>query len=60
MRVPNPLRLVQRWVDWFESRGGYVPGEDSRVIHPGREFGWLITTWLVAVALLIVLLSVAG
>ncbi|MQA11171.1 MAG: hypothetical protein GEU98_21955 [Pseudonocardiaceae bacterium] len=60
MRVPNPFRWARRWVDWFEARGGYVQGEDSRAIRPGREFGWLITGWLLAVGLFIMFFALAA
>ncbi|TCP46766.1 hypothetical protein EV191_11342 [Tamaricihabitans halophyticus] len=59
MRTLNPLRLAQRWVDWFEARGGYVPGEDNRALRAGREFGWLIAAWLISVGLFIVFFALA-
>lgn len=57
--VLNPLAWIVYWADWFESRGVYVPGEDSRSLSPWRDFGWLITAWLVTVSALVVLLAVA-
>jgi hypothetical protein len=55
----NPLTLVVRWADWFESRGVYVPGEDNRPLSPMRDFGWHIAAWMVTVGALVVLLAVA-
>jgi hypothetical protein len=50
----NPLSWLVRWADWFEARGVYVPGEDNRSLSTWRDFGWLITGWLIAVAALVV------
>jgi hypothetical protein len=58
-RSANPFVYVARSVEWFESRGVYVPGEDSRSLSPWRDFGWIIIAWLVTVAALIVLFAVA-
>ncbi|HEY2701482.1 MAG TPA: hypothetical protein VGJ45_38925 [Pseudonocardiaceae bacterium] len=58
-RSVNPFVYIARTVEWFESRGVYVPGEDSRSLSPWRDFGWIIIAWLVTVAGLIVLLAVA-
>jgi hypothetical protein len=58
-RSANPFHYLARTVEWFESRGVYVPGEDSRSLSPWRDFGWIIIAWLVTVAGLIVLLAVA-
>lgn len=58
-RSANPFVYLARSVEWFESRGVYVPGEDSRSLSPWRDFGWIIIAWLVTVAALIVLLAVA-
>ena len=58
-RSVNPFVYIARTVEWFESRGVYVPGEDSRSLSPWRDFGWIIIAWLVTVAALIVLLAVA-
>lgn len=58
-RSANPLVYLVRTVEWFESRGVYVPGEDSRSLSPWRDFGWIIIAWLVTVAGLIVLLAAA-
>jgi hypothetical protein len=58
-RSANPFLAIRRLVDWFESRGVYVPGEDSRSLSPWRDFGWIIIAWLVTVAAFIVLFAVA-
>ena len=58
-RSGNPFVYLARTVEWFESRGVYVPGEDSRSLSPWRDFGWIIIAWLVTVAALIVLFAVA-
>ena len=58
-RSGNPFVYIARTVEWFESRGVYVPGEDSRSLSPWRDFGWIIIAWLVTVAALIVLFAVA-
>ena len=58
-RSANPFLAIQRMVEWFESRGVYVPGEDSRSLSPWRDFGWIIIAWLVTVAAFIVLFAVA-
>lgn len=55
----NPFALIARSVEWFDSRGVYVPGEDSRSLSPWRDFGWIIIAWLVTVAAFIVLLALA-
>jgi hypothetical protein len=59
LTLANPLYWVVRWADWFEARGVYVPGEDSRSLSPWRDFGWLFAAWMVSVAALIVLFAVA-
>jgi hypothetical protein len=58
-RTVNPFALLARSVEWFESRGVYVPGEDSRSLSPWRDFGWIIIAWLVTVAAFIVLFAFA-
>ena len=58
-RSRNPFAFISRTVEWFESRGVYVPGEDSRSLSPWRDFGWIIIAWLVTVAAFIVLFAVA-
>lgn len=58
-RTRNPFRLIMRTVEWFDSRGVYVPGEDSRSLSPWRDFGWIIIAWLVTVAAFIVLFALA-
>ena len=55
----NPLYWAVRWVDWFESRGVYVPGEDSRSLSTWRDFGWLIAGWLLTVSAFVVFFAVA-
>ena len=58
-RTKNPFTLIARTVEWFDSRGVYVPGEDSRSLSPWRDFGWIIIAWLVTVAAFIVLFAFA-
>ncbi|HEV3358346.1 MAG TPA: hypothetical protein VG247_16245 [Pseudonocardiaceae bacterium] len=58
-RTRNPFTLIARTVEWFDSRGVYVPGEDSRSLSPWRDFGWIIIAWLVTVAAFIVLFAFA-
>jgi hypothetical protein len=58
-RSRNPFRLIAQAVEWFDSRGVYVPGEDSRSLSPWRDFGWIIIAWLVTVAAFIVLFALA-
>lgn len=60
MRVPRPISAVLKLVDRFEARGVYVPGEDSKAISPWRDFGWLIATWLVAVAVFVLFFALAA
>ena len=55
----NPLAFIARSVEWFDSRGVYVPGEDNRSLSPWRDFGWIIIAWLVTVAAFIVLFALA-
>lgn len=59
MRALNPLRWLIRWADWFERRGVYAPGEDSRRVNAVRDFGWLITAWLLGLALFILFFALA-
>lgn len=56
----NPLSWFVRWADWFESRGVYVPGEDSRSLSTLRDFGWLIVGWLIAVSAFVVLFAIVS
>jgi hypothetical protein len=58
-RSKHPLAFLARTVEWFESRGVYVPGEDNRSLSPWRDFGWIIIAWLVTVAAFVVLFAVA-
>ncbi|MDQ3404247.1 MAG: hypothetical protein M3443_04510 [Actinomycetota bacterium] len=60
MRAPRPFRALLRLVDWFEERGVYVPGEDNHAISPWRDFGWLITAWLITVGVFILLFALAA
>jgi hypothetical protein len=53
-------RVLDKLVDQFEARGVYVPGEDNKAISPWRDFGWLITLWLVTVAVLILFFAMAA
>lgn len=59
-RGRNPLALFLRWVDWFEQRGVYTPGADSRPLSPWRDFSGWITFWLITVGLLIVVFAMAS
>ena len=56
----NPLSWFVRWADWFESRGVYVPGEDSRSLSTLRDFGWLIAGWLITVSAFVVLFAIVS
>lgn len=58
--MPRPLRAVLRLVDRFEDYGVYVPGEDNRPLSPWRDFGWLIATWLVTVAVFVIFFALAA
>lgn len=55
----NPLRVVRKWTDWFENRGVYIPGEESRAVDPVRDFGWLMVAWGAGVAVFILLFAFA-
>lgn len=59
MRASNPLRWVARWADWFERRGVYAPGEDTRKMDAIGDFGWLISLWLLGVAVLVLFFALA-
>jgi hypothetical protein len=56
----TPRHAVDKLVDRFEARGVYVPGEDQKTISPWRDFGWLIATWLVTVAVFILFFALAA
>jgi hypothetical protein len=56
----NPLAWFVRWADWFESRGVYVPGEDSRSISTLRDFGWLIVGGLITVSAFVVFFAIVS
>jgi len=60
MRPPRPVMAVLHLVDRFEARGIYVPGEDNKTISPWRDFGWLITGFLIAVAIFVLLFALAA
>jgi hypothetical protein len=53
------LHWFARWADWFEERGVYVPGEESRAVDPVRDFGWLMAAWVAGVAIFILLFALA-
>ncbi|HWD01441.1 MAG TPA: hypothetical protein VG674_03115 [Amycolatopsis sp.] len=55
----NPVRVVRKWTDWFENRGVYIPGEESRAVDPVRDFGWLMVAWGAGVAVFILLFAFA-
>ncbi|OXM67745.1 hypothetical protein [Amycolatopsis vastitatis] len=59
MSSRSPMRLFARWADWFEERGVYVPGEESRAVDPVRDFGWLMAAWVAGVAIFILLFALA-
>lgn len=59
MAPQNPLRWIATLADWFELRGVYVPGENSRAVQPWREFGWLVIGWLAALGLFVLLFALA-
>jgi hypothetical protein len=56
----GPTHPLGRWVRWFEARGVYVPGEDAHALSTWRDFGWLITGFLLVVALFVVFFAVAS
>ncbi len=60
MRVVRLFAVVPRLVDRFEARGVYVPGEDNKAISPWRDFGWLITAFLVTVAVFVLFFALAA
>ncbi len=53
------LRWPNRWADWFEKRGVYVPGEDNRVVDPWRDWGLVIVIWLAGLAVFILVFAIA-
>ncbi|WP_328603873.1 hypothetical protein OG943_27800 [Amycolatopsis sp. NBC_00345] len=59
MAKRSPLALLRRWSDWFENRGVYIPGEESRAVDPVRDFGWLMVAWGAGVAVFILLFAFA-
>lgn len=59
MRASDRLRWLWRWADWFERRGVYTPGEDTRGMDAVGDFGWLISLWLLGVAVLILVFALA-
>ncbi|HEX5120613.1 MAG TPA: hypothetical protein VFW65_35990 [Pseudonocardiaceae bacterium] len=56
----NPVGWLVRWADWFEARGVYVPGEDSRSLSTWRDFGWLIVGGLIAVSAFVVFFAIVS
>jgi hypothetical protein len=52
--------FLGKLVDRFEARGVYVPGEDNKAISPWRDFGWLITFWLITVAVFVLFFAMAA
>jgi hypothetical protein len=56
----NPLSWAVHWADWFEERGVYIPGEDSRSLSTWRDFGWLIALWLIAVSAFVVFFAIVS
>lgn len=56
----NPLSWFMRWADWFETRGVYVPGEDSGMLSTWRDFGWVIAVSLFAVSAFILLFAIVS
>jgi hypothetical protein len=59
MRARSPIGWLTRWADWFETRGVYVPGEESRAVDPWRDFGWLIVAWVAGLAMFILFFALA-
>lgn len=60
MRTPRVFGVLLRWVDRFEARGVYVPGEDNKAISPWRDFGWLIAAFLITVAVFVLFFALAA
>jgi hypothetical protein len=60
VRTPRLFTALFRLVDRFEARGVYVPGEDNKAISPWRDFGWLIASFLVTVAVFILFFALAA
>jgi hypothetical protein len=56
----NPVSWFMRWANWFEARGVYQPGEDSRSLSTWRDFGWLIAGWLIAVSAFVVFFAIVS
>lgn len=59
MRAWTPARWFVRWADWFERRGVYTPGDDTSRVDTVRDFGWLITAWLLGVAMFVIFFALA-
>ncbi|MBN6036852.1 hypothetical protein [Amycolatopsis sp. 195334CR] len=59
MPAKNPFRWIGDWADWFEARGVYVPGEDTRPVNPWRDFGWLLVAWLAGLAIFVLFFALA-
>jgi hypothetical protein len=60
MRTRRVFSSLLHLVERFEARGIYVPGEDNKAISPWKDFAWLITGFLIAVALFILLFAFAA
>jgi len=58
-RSHNPLAAFAGWVEWFEQRGVYVPGEESRTLSAWRDFAWWILAWLISVSVFLVFFALA-
>ncbi|MDT8911737.1 hypothetical protein [Amycolatopsis sp. PS_44_ISF1] len=59
MAKRSPMSWLNQLTDWFESRGVYIPGEESRAVDPVRDFGWLMVAWGAGVAVFILLFAFA-
>lgn len=60
MRTLNPLRWPGKLADWFEARGVYVPGEESRSVEPWRDFGWVFVGWIIALGMFVLFFALAA
>jgi hypothetical protein len=60
MRAPRVVMAILHLVDRFEARGIYVPGEDNKTVSLWRDFGWLLTGFLIAVAIFVLLFALAA
>ncbi|MBO0839684.1 MAG: hypothetical protein J2O49_02550 [Sciscionella sp.] len=55
----NPVALFVRLVNWFETRGVYLPGEEAQSLSPWRDLGWPIALLLVSIGLFLVFFAIA-